>query len=78
MTVLREACVVTCTGVATGLPAALVTGRALRALLFGVSETDPIILGGTAVLLGVLGLGAALVPARRAAGVDPVVALRAD
>jgi putative ABC transport system permease protein len=65
-------------GVGLGVAAALSLGRLARALLFQVSETDPLILGTqAAVLLGVA-LLASYRPARRATRADPVAALRAD
>jgi ABC-type lipoprotein release transport system permease subunit len=50
----------------------------LSSLLFGVSATDPITFGVTAVLLGTLTLLASYIPSRRAARTDPIVALRFD
>ncbi|MGH7469267.1 MAG: ABC transporter permease [Longimicrobiales bacterium] len=63
---------------APGVPAALWTARLLRSMLFGIGGTDPISFGAAATLLLVAGFLAALVPARRAPGVDPLVALRAE
>jgi predicted permease len=76
--VLREAFLVTLAGVAIGLPLAFAASRMLRTLLFGISEADPMTFAGAVVFFLVLGLAAAVVPARRAARIDPVVALRAE
>jgi ABC-type antimicrobial peptide transport system permease subunit len=50
----------------------------LAAQLFEVSPFDPISLGGAAALLVAIGVGAAMIPARRASLVDPAIALRSD
>jgi putative ABC transport system permease protein len=50
----------------------------MKAVIYGVGATDPLVLGAVAVTLGVLALGASLVPARRAAKVDPMTSLRAE
>jgi predicted permease len=61
-----------------GLPAAVGLGQAVRSLLYGVTPADiPTLLGGAA-LLGVVGLMAAWLPARRAAKVDPGLSLRSE
>ena len=65
-------------GLAVGLGAALAGGRVMEALLFGVQPRDPVILGGTALLLTLVTLVAAILPAYRASRVDPVEALRAQ
>jgi putative ABC transport system permease protein len=63
-------------GVAVGVPLALGAARLAASLLFGLSATDPTVLGGAAVLMSALGLIAAYLPARRASTRDPLVALR--
>ncbi len=74
---LREAAVLLAAGLSLGLVAALVVARQLQDLLFGLQAADfPTLLGVAAVLAVVVGL-ACWVPARRAASVDPVIALRA-
>ena len=65
-------------GVAAGLLAALVTSQALASLLFEVSPTDATTLAFVSLLLLLVATAAAYVPARRAARVDPLVALRIE
>jgi predicted permease len=65
-------------GVVVAVPCAILLGRGLRSQLFGVSAADPLTLAGVVLLMGVVGLAAALVPARRAANVEPMEALRAE
>jgi putative ABC transport system permease protein len=65
-------------GVVVGLAASLAATRGVAALLYQVSPTDPLTLGGTAALLAVVALLACYWPARRATRVDPLVALRSD
>jgi ABC-type antimicrobial peptide transport system permease subunit len=75
--VLRDAVVLTIGGVAVGLPLTLASVRVIRSLLFAVGPTDSA--AWVAVLIiAAVSVAAGYVPARRAAGVDPVVALRTD
>ncbi len=65
-------------GIALGLVGALVLSGILRSLLYEVRPRDPMTLAGVAILLVGVALAAAFIPARRAARVDPVMALRAE
>jgi ABC-type antimicrobial peptide transport system permease subunit len=65
-------------GVAAGLAGALAASRLLEAYLFGLSPTDPRILGGVMLLLVAMTGCAAFFPARRATRIDPMVVLRSD
>jgi predicted permease len=76
--VLRRAFVVTACGLAIGLVAAVALTRMLTALLYDVAPGDPATLGAVAVVLGVVSLAAAYVPARRAVRVDPTRALKSE
>ena len=63
-------------GVALGLPAIFATTRLIRNRLWGIEPHDPVTLGVAALLLIVICVLAAWIPARRAAKVDPMEALR--
>jgi len=65
-------------GVAVGMAAALILGRVMASALAGVSGTDPIALGGVAIVLALAATVATLIPARRAVRIDPVTALRSE
>jgi predicted permease len=74
--VMRESLSLAFLGIAIGLPATVGASRVIANLLFGISAADPLIIGGAALLMiGVAAL-AGFLPARRAARVDPMVALR--
>jgi predicted permease len=77
-TVLRQAGVVAGIGAVVGLAAAMATSRLVSSLLFGVTPTDPLALGGACLVLLVAAGAAAYLPARRATSIDPVRTLRAD
>jgi ABC-type antimicrobial peptide transport system permease subunit len=63
-------------GLVLGLAGALVVTRLMRELLFGVSPQDPFVFGTVIVIIGVVGLAACWLPARRAAQLPPLEALR--
>jgi len=65
-------------GLAAGIAAALALGRLLRTQLYQISPHNPTLLFTTATVLGLVALLACFVPARRAAHVDPIQALRAE
>jgi ABC-type antimicrobial peptide transport system permease subunit len=74
--ILKESLWLALTGIALGAPATLAATRLISSRLFGISAADPLTIGGGAILIiAVAGL-AALLPARRASRVDPMVALR--
>jgi ABC-type antimicrobial peptide transport system permease subunit len=74
--VLREALLLSLVGVAAGLPAVFAAARLIRSQLYGVSPLDPWVFGLAPLFLTVTALLACYLPARRAARVDPMKALR--
>ena len=76
--VIRQVVVLVVVGITVGLAASFGLTRVMSSLLFGVSATDGVTYGLLAALLGIVALVATYVPARRAAGVPPIVALRHD
>ena len=76
--VLRQGMAMTTIGLAVGLFAALAAGRALNAMLFGITWLDRITYLSVALLLLSVSCIACLIPARRAASIDPMQALRAE
>jgi ABC-type antimicrobial peptide transport system permease subunit len=74
--VLREGMWLVGMGLAIGIPVSLASGRLLHSFLFDMRSTDPISLLMVIAVLSFVAAAAALVPARRATKVDPVVALR--
>ena len=76
--VMRSSLVVTGAGLVVGAMMAAATGRGLAGLLYGVGPYDPATLATVAVVVALAALAASLVPARRAARLDPMKALRAE
>lgn len=74
--VQREALMLVAIGVAVGLPITWIGGRAVSTLLYGIRPWDPVSMLFSIALLAVIGVAASWIPARRAASLDPMEALR--
>jgi predicted permease len=73
---LRESLLLVAAGILTGVPLALASARVLKSLLYGVTPGDPVTLAFSIATLAVAGLAASILPVAKAAGIDPVQALR--
>jgi ABC-type antimicrobial peptide transport system permease subunit len=76
--VLRQGFALAIAGLAIGVAGSLTATRVLETLLYGVQPQDPVTLGAVGALLFAIAVVASYTPARRAARVDPIDALRAD
>ena len=76
--VLRQGLILAAVGLTLGLAAAVAATRLLASMLFEVQPVDPLVYLGVVILLGGVTLMAGYLPARRAAGLDPVEVLKAD
>ena len=76
--ILRQASLIIGIGIIIGIVGSLMSGRLLAALLYDVQPTDPTMIAGAALFLAAITIVAALIPASRAARVDPMVALREE
>jgi ABC-type antimicrobial peptide transport system permease subunit len=76
--VVGEGLALTAIGVVIGIGASVAAGRLLSTLLFGVGAVDPVTLTGVVAMLGTVAAIASWLPARRAARVDPLTAIRGD
>ncbi len=74
--VLRDAAILLVAGIAIGAVAALASASILKSMLYGTGPRDPLVMALVCAVVGFVGLVAAYIPARRAAKVDPMVALR--
>jgi len=61
-----------------GIAATLAVSRLLSRFLFGIDATNPAAIGAAAIVLGLAAAAAAFLPAHRASGTDPLIALRAE
>jgi putative ABC transport system permease protein len=75
---LKQALVLSLAGATIGAAASLLVTRLLQDLLFQVSPTDPVTFAGVSTAFVLVGLAASLVPARRAAAIEPLVAIRTE
>jgi ABC-type antimicrobial peptide transport system permease subunit len=76
--VLGEGARLAAIGLGLGIGLALLSGRALQGVLFGVTARDPLMLGAVSLVVAIATLLACYIPGRRAVRVDPMVALRAE
>jgi predicted permease len=76
--IVRQGLTIAAIGAGVGVGLALAAGQLLEGLLLGLSPLDPLTFGAVALLLGGIALVASFVPARRAAAIDPLVALKSD
>jgi len=74
--VMREVLLLLAIGLAVGIPSALLLGRSVSSVLYGVKASDPLMATSTIVLLTLVSAAAGLIPARRASRIDPILALR--
>jgi putative ABC transport system permease protein len=74
--ILKEGGTLLAFGLALGVGGALASGGVIRGLLFGVEPHDPTTFVGVAILMGAIGVAACWIPARRAARIDPAIAMR--
>jgi ABC-type antimicrobial peptide transport system permease subunit len=74
--VLGQGLVLALAGIVVGYCGAFALTRVMRSLLFHVAATDPVVFAGVALLFVFAGLAASYIPARRAARIDPMAALR--
>ena len=73
---MREAWIVIVIGLALGIPLGIVASHAFRAMLFGISNSDPLSIASAILALIAICATAGIVPVRRATRVDPMIALR--
>src|SRR6185369_10830836 len=76
--VLREAVILLAVGIAVGVGLSLAAGQTATSLLYGLKPHDPVSIIAAVGLLSAITLAAAYAPARRAAGLEPMIALRDD
>jgi ABC-type antimicrobial peptide transport system permease subunit len=76
--VLRDALAMIVLGIVAALPVVFALGRLVESRLYDVKPTDPAAIGAAILSLSLTGIGAALIPAHRASGVNPTDALRAE
>jgi ABC-type antimicrobial peptide transport system permease subunit len=74
--ILRSAALLTGVGTVVGVAMAVLMGRGIASLLYGVRPNDPVVFGTIVVSIGLIALMSSWIPARRAAGMDPMEALR--
>ena len=74
--VMRDAAILLGGGIATGICVAIASASILESMLYGTKSRDPLVMASVCFAIGLVGLLAAYLPARRAAKVDPMVALR--
>jgi putative ABC transport system permease protein len=76
--ILRDASLLLGSGIALGLAASLVFASVMKTMLYGTQERDPLVMAAVCGVVAVTGLIAAYLPAMRAAGIEPMVALRTE
>ena len=76
--ILRQSLVLAGIGLVVGIPAAMYGTRVVESMLFGLTPRDPLTVASAAIVMTLVALAAAYLPARRASRVDPIVALRAS
>ena len=74
--VMREVLLLLVIGLAVGIPSAILLGRYVSSVLYGIQPNDPWMAGSTIVLLSFVSAAAGLIPAHRASRIDPILALR--
>ncbi|HEX5437237.1 MAG TPA: FtsX-like permease family protein, partial [Gemmatimonadaceae bacterium] len=76
--IVRQGMMLAIGGIVIGVVGGLLLTRVLASLLYGVSATDPFTFAFVALVLAAVALLATYLPARRAAGIDPIIAMKAE